>query len=119
MLTSNDVRNLNALFNNREDVDALAELAKADNTFGDKLDTLAGELDTVMDLVYDIHGYLFNLKMEKNKMDKSAKSDFPTTYYDNRTPWGFAANRGGNVCPNCYDAYMNGGMTCPRCGRGL
>lgn len=120
MLTPNDVRNLNVLFNNREDVDVLVELAKTDDTLGDKLDELAGGLDTVMDLVDDIHGYIHELKTENNKTAKSTiENNFPATYYDNRTPWGFAANRGGNACPACYGAYMGGCMTCPECHRTL
>ena len=127
MLTPNDTNNLMTLFkHNEEDVNALTELAASDEILRDKLDTLAGELDTVSDLVYDIHDYLYELKAKKHE---TIRNDFSTPYYaapyytapyyDNRTPMGFAANRNGHVCPYCHDAYMNGYMTCPECHRTL
>lgn len=119
MFTPNDTNNLMRLFKHREeDVNALTELAATDDVLKDKLDTLVGELDTVNDLVYDIHDYLYDLK--KKRRSAIIEDSLSTTpYFDNRTPWGFAANRGGSVCPSCHTAYMNGYMTCPGCGRTL
>ncbi len=120
MLNEREVNRLNTLFGGRtEDVDAVFELCENDEVLKDKVETLAYRLGDIEDLVYDIHDYIHDLKIKAIVASKPADTPIPVVRFDNRTSWGFAMNRNGNVCPHCHGEYMRGSYTCGSCGRTL